>query len=149
MFVSSVSMCRTGESSQYVDKKPSATANHSCYKVDLLENVTLPPLSETVVPAKVEATELSRWGILEHTKRLPVLMVGRTLVDLEREQLPLRLVNLSDEPRKLKKGTELAGCEPVECVVNASVQDGEGIVRGVEVLNRLPSMSCTTKVSMT
>ena len=39
------------------------------------------------------------------------LLVARTLVDLEGEQVPLWVMNLSTQPQKINKGAELARCE--------------------------------------
>ena len=45
------------------------------------------------------------------------VMVGKTLMDLQGEQVPVCLLNLSGKPRKIKKGTPLATCEPVLSVI--------------------------------
>ncbi len=101
-------------------KRPGATTSQRCCWVVLLEGVTLPPLAEALVPVKVDTTDVeSRWGILESAGKPHVrdsLLVGRTLVDLEQEQVPLRVMNLSGEPKKLGKWMQLAECRPVECV---------------------------------
>ena len=41
------------------------------------------------------------------------LLVGRSLVDLRSRLLPVRVMNLSNKPRKLPKGTFIGLCEPV------------------------------------
>ena len=41
------------------------------------------------------------------------LLVGRSLVDLRSSLLPVRVMNLSNKPRKLPKGTFIGLCEPV------------------------------------
>ena len=41
------------------------------------------------------------------------LLVGRSLVDLRSSLLPVRVMNLSNKPRKLPKGTYIGLCEPV------------------------------------
>jgi hypothetical protein len=68
----------------------------------------------------------SRWAVLQ--PELAVfsqmgVMVGKTLVDLQGEQVPVRLLNLSDKPRKIKKGTPLATCEPILSVVQTTCED--------------------------
>ena len=37
--------------------------------------------------------------------------------------MPVRLLNLSDKPRKIKKGTPLATCEPVLSVIQTTCKD--------------------------
>ncbi len=63
-----------------------------------------------------------KWGVLEpaqsvSSRSLDGLLVGRTLVDVNREELPLRLLNLTDHPRKVKQGTEIAVCQMVQSVM--------------------------------
>lgn len=45
-------------------------------------------------------------------------MVGKTLVDAQQNYVPVRVVNLSGQPRTTCQGTEVAGCEPVESVIH-------------------------------
>ena len=45
-------------------------------------------------------------------------MVGKTLVDAQQDYVPVRVVNLSGQPRTTCQGTEVAGCEPVESVIH-------------------------------
>ena len=71
--------------------------------------MTLPPKSETLVPAQIEGDWMqdSRWAVLQPEQAVFSQMgviVGKTLVDLQGEQVPVRLLNLSDKPRKIKKG---------------------------------------------
>ena len=41
------------------------------------------------------------------------------MVDLQKGRVPVRVLNFSDQPRKLKQGTELAVCESIECVLSS------------------------------
>jgi hypothetical protein len=52
-------------------------------------------------------------------------LVARALVDLEGEQIPLRVMNLSTQPQKINKGAELARREtlPSDCTITT---DGVG-----------------------
>ena len=45
-------------------------------------------------------------------------MVGKTLVDAQQDYVPVRVVNLSGQPRTTCRGTEVAGSEPVESVIH-------------------------------
>ena len=46
------------------------------------------------------------------------VMVGKTLVDAQQNCIPVRVVNLSSEPRKICRGSEVASCGPVESVLH-------------------------------
>ena len=64
-----------------------------------------------------------KWGVVEPTEQsffTNDLLIGKTLVDLYRDQIPVRVLNLSSEPRKIKCGTEKASCKVVSSVINGS-----------------------------
>ncbi len=49
-------------------KRSSATPEAACFKAVLLDGVSIPPLSEAVVPVKVECTRAeAEWAILEQS----------------------------------------------------------------------------------
>ena len=55
----------------------------------------------------------AKWGILEPhrsetTSALRGVLVGRTLIDLHQSTAVVRLMNLTGQRRKFKKGTEIA-----------------------------------------
>ena len=108
--------------------KSCSQSDKSCCRVLLMECVDVPPHSETVVTARVEGSVgAAKWGLLEPgaatSRAADGVLIGRTLVNLEREDVPLQLMNISDHPHRIKKGTELAVCEPV-CGV--SIRDDPG-----------------------
>ena len=86
----------------------------TCFRVILEETVDLPPHAESIVPVKAEGLPCSdeRWGILEPAVEKPYasdgLMIGRTLVNLREPLVPVRVMNLSDNPRRIKKGSMIA-----------------------------------------
>ena len=45
------------------------------------------------------------------------VLIGRTLVDLQNSSFPVRVANVSNSSRTIRKGTELATCEMVESVL--------------------------------
>ena len=47
-------------------------------------------------------------------------MVGKTLVDAEGDYIPVRMVNLTNQPRQIPTGIEVANCEPVESILYPS-----------------------------
>ena len=92
------------------------------YRAVLDSTVSLPPHSECVALAKVPGLQSggAKWGILEphrnETTSAQGVLVGRTLIDLHQSTAVVRLMNLTGQRRKFKKGTEIANCEPVESV---------------------------------
>ena len=86
----------------------------TCFRVILEETVDLPPHAELIVPVKAEGLPYSdeRWGILEPSVEKPYasdgLMIGRTLVNLREPLVPVCVMNLSDNPRRIKKGSMIA-----------------------------------------
>ena len=93
------------------------------YHAVLDSTVSLPPHSECVALAKVPGLQSggAKWGILEPhrsetTSALRGVLVGRTLIDLHQSTAVVRLMNLTGQRCKFKKGTEIANCEPVESV---------------------------------
>ena len=94
----------------------------SVFRVTLSETVTIPPNSEIIVQGKINdksnnlthaiveptSSQLSNRGIL----------IAKTLVDIHTRELPLRLVNTSNDSQKIYSGTLAAKCEPVEVIAN-------------------------------
>lgn len=72
---------------------------------------------EAIVPGQIADIKGNfRWAIVG-SQGTHTLLIGRSLVDLNNPILPI--LNPSDQRYKVKKGTELALCEPV-----LSVQTG-------------------------
>jgi hypothetical protein len=82
------------------------------------------PDSETVIwIKKKEINGASRLYIIEPESNIKDIMVGRTLVNLENnEEFPVRVLNLCNSYRVLKKGTQIAKCSNVEAVVNCDTK---------------------------
>ncbi len=128
-------------------KKPSLATKALCCKAVLQEGVGLPPLSEAVVSVAIECPhDNSRWAVLEPLEQSAAgfpsdgLLIGRTLVDLHQKHIPLRLMNLSTEPRNIRKGTKVARCEAVSCVLPSSAEHTAviGYVGAAEKTEQLP-----------
>ena len=91
----------------------------SCYRVLTSRDIEIPASSEMIIPGKLDKPAHSiAWGILESLNTTN-LLVGKALVDLQREGVPIRVLNLSDKPKRFKKGSDLATCTPVMSVVGA------------------------------
>ena len=113
-------------------RKSKASKEPNCYKAVLTEGVCLLPLAETVVPVRVDGAQADyRWGLLEQpTSSFDNLLVARTLVDLQRKEVPLRVMNLSNQQRVICKGTELACCETIHSVLASQVDAERRMVTG-------------------
>ena len=78
------------------------------------KTVIVDPHSEVFIPEQSvgNAPSQVRWIVTEGL-RLDGLLIGRTLVDLSCETLPVRALNLSNEKYRVNKGDELAIGTPV------------------------------------
>ena len=61
-----------------------------------------------------------KWGILktDGSHGMDGVMTGRTLVDLEKPTVPVRILNLTDKEKWIKKRASIAVCEPVQSVLS-------------------------------
>ena len=93
-------------------------------RIVVRRTVAVPAMSEAIIPGKLKKCgEQRTWAVLEpvaNSKRN--LLVARTLVDLSADDLPIRVMNLTNGYISLKKGTEIATCEHVACVRNLEHQ---------------------------
>lgn len=84
--------------------------------------------SEAIEAAKIMDKALCEpWGTIGPSLTVmlsPDVMVGKTLFDAQRDYVPVRVVNLSGEPRKVYSGTEVASCEPVQSVLHQQLEFG-------------------------
>ena len=94
--------------------KPARGAGLTCCRIIAKEAVVVAPHSEALVPGQSAGSSdiQARWGITERPQ-LGGLLVGRSLIDLTHPILPVRVLNPCSESFKVKKGDELAICEPV------------------------------------
>ena len=122
-----------------LQKTSCSLAETKTYRAVLDSTVSLPPHSECVALAKVPGLQSggAKWGILEphrnETTSAQGVLVGRTLIDLHQSTAVVRLMNLTGQRRKFKKGTEIANCEPVESV-KLSQNEAQDAEPGVVVL---------------
>ena len=80
-----------------------------------------------------------KWAVLqpdepERTLNQRGVLSGKTLVDLQRGDVPVRVMNLSQYPRHVQKGIQLATCEPVSSVVQNQVEPAQTHVSLPETL---------------
>jgi len=80
-------------------------------------SVVIPPGTEAVIPARWRAhpTWQGSCGLAELLagQSTPGLVVGRTLVNTDGPIVPVRVINVSTEPRTIGRGTKVADCTPV------------------------------------
>ena len=79
----------------------------TCSKVTLDSTIDLPPMTEAVACGRLLGQPRNTtWGILEpdtlQPKPLDGLLVGRTLVDPYAEKVPVRLLNLTNQPKRIR-----------------------------------------------
>lgn len=102
--------------------KPVVSQVARCHQVVAMEDTVISPYSETLVPAKLVGEPYGEpWGTVgpsPTTTLPPGVMVGKTLVNAQRDYIPVRMVNLTNEPRQIPSGIEVATCEPVESIVH-------------------------------
>ena len=92
--------------------KPLAFQVARCRQVVAVEDTVISPYSEILVPAKIVDEPYGEpWGTVRPSRATtlsPGVMVGKTLVDAQRDYIPLRMVNLTNEPRQIPSGIEVA-----------------------------------------
>ena len=91
-----------------------------------MEDTVSSPYSEILVPAKLEPYG-EPWGTVgpsPTTTLPPGVMVGKTLVNAQWDYIPVRMVSLTNEPRQIPSGIEVATCEPVESTVYPTLPCG-------------------------
>ena len=101
------------------------------FRIIVAETVVIPAMSEMIVPGKTSVVSHITQGVVEGLDRSLCndnVAVGHVVLNPARDILPLRLMNLSNEPQTLHKGTRVAECHPVVHVsdVNSDAQSSLG-----------------------
>ena len=112
---------RIGGEEVPLQRSNSELTSPPCCRVILDKTVDLPPHSESLAPVKIQGHLLTngKWGILESDSSHSIdgVMTGRTLVDLEKPTVPVRILNLTNKEKRIKKGASIVVCEPVQSVM--------------------------------
>lgn len=88
-------------------------------KIAVLEDIEIPPRCEMIVPGAivhVDGYPQGQYGIIEPAVKFVErkgLLVAKSVVDISKEIIPLRMINLLDTPSKVYKGSIAAICEEV------------------------------------
>lgn len=89
----------------------------SCCRVEIKENVVIPPETEIILPGTLE-TRIKGWtGIVEPNVSFiqkSGLLVAKSLVNVNSDQIPIRVVNLSSKSCTVYKNTTAAYIEAVQ-----------------------------------
>ena len=105
----------------------------SMFKVSLMDTVTIPPLSETIIEAEVRGAPTYTCALIEPCEKFVSkkrVLLAKTVVDPCGKTIPLRLVNLEDRPVTLYRKTVAGTCTPVTEVEQSVTDRVAGIVHG-------------------
>ncbi|UYV68182.1 K02A2.6-like, partial [Cordylochernes scorpioides] len=89
--------------------------NFQACRVLALEDTQVPPRSECVIKGQLETTKvIPKFAILEGDSEAPSrgILVAKELIDTGQYVIPVRVVNLYDSARDIKKGSCLGNAEP-------------------------------------
>ncbi len=95
-------------------------SDNLCARIQVSENVNIPPLHEMIVCGKISnrrKTFQSEIGTVEELDTLSAatgLQVARALVDAKQENVPVRIANFTTDVVKLNKGQTVALLQPVD-----------------------------------
>ncbi|GBM35397.1 Retrovirus-related Pol polyprotein from transposon 297 [Araneus ventricosus] len=98
----------------------SASVQHSNSCSVLAKSRTvIPARSECLIQGIPEVPGQFRYAVTDFHSQVPQkgVLVAATLVDLEREAIPVRVLNLNNTPKILDKGAVIATCEPVVDII--------------------------------
>ncbi|GBM21041.1 hypothetical protein AVEN_5757-1 [Araneus ventricosus] len=98
----------------------SASVQHSkSCSVFAKKRTIIPARSECLIQGVPEVPGQLRYAVTDFNSQVSQkgVLVAATLVDLEREAIPIRVLNLNNKPKILDKGTVIATCEPVVDIV--------------------------------
>ena len=102
------------------------------FRITVAETVTIPPMSEMIVPGKMEDTPPFTQVIVDSSGRHLCkgnVVLGRVVVNPVKGVLPLRVMNMSNDPQVRFHDTQVGVCEPVSSVSqtlsSSNVPDGQ------------------------
>ncbi|GBN45418.1 hypothetical protein AVEN_265883-1, partial [Araneus ventricosus] len=98
----------------------SANAEHSkLCSVLAKEKTVIPPRSECLIQGVPEVSGKFRYAVTDFPSQVSQkgVLVAATLVDLKREAILVRVLNLDNKPKTVNKGAVIAMCEPMVDIV--------------------------------
>ncbi|GBN37554.1 Retrovirus-related Pol polyprotein from transposon 297 [Araneus ventricosus] len=83
------------------------------------EKTIIPARSECLIQGVPEASGKFRYAVTDFPSQVSQkgVLVAATLVDLKKEAIPVRVLNLDHKPKAIDKGAVIATCEPVVDIV--------------------------------
>ncbi|GBM15017.1 Retrovirus-related Pol polyprotein from transposon 297 [Araneus ventricosus] len=121
----------------------SASVQHSKLCSVLVKKRTIiPARSECLIQGIPEAPGQFRYAVTDFPSQVSQkgVLVAATLVDLEMEVIPVRVLNLNNKPKILDKGDVIATCEPVVDIVArpqefSGAQHLQSTLENLQILN--------------
>ena len=80
---------------------------------------TIPRRTETIIPGIANGDNNFCCGLIDYRStdnNFIGVLVASSLVDVSRNVIPVRVINMSDKARVIKEGEMLAACAPVTCI---------------------------------
>lgn len=102
-------------------KKMTATKKPACCRVMVAETWLVPPKSETIIPGVLagDSSPEEGWGEINPSKKPGLssdILVARAVVDIGKPIFAVRVLNMSDDERIVREGTDIASCEIIDSV---------------------------------
>ena len=108
----------------------------SLYRISVVETVDVPPMSEMIIPGKVDGQAHFTLGMVENGDCSLCdgnVAVGKVLINPTLNCIPIRVMNMSSESQTLYQDMNVAQCEPVmnTCELGCS-EDNQEVETGDE-----------------
>ena len=107
----------------------SITDMPACYHKSMTETVVVPPRSEMIIPGVVLGNPHFTVALVEFGD-IPLcdgrVALAKMLVNPSNGDVPVRLMNLGNQPETLPKGLVLGSCGPVRVLAEDDILDGSG-----------------------
>ena len=95
---------------------------------ELLNDIYIPPRCEFIVPSKVDVRSLApaaKCWASESAEVQQGLQVARVVIESEANHVPIRVLNVNEEPIHLEKEKILGQLEPVHLIEDATTKEQE------------------------
>ena len=93
-----------------------------------MNDIDIPPRCEFIVPSEVVVHSLApaaKCWASESTKVQPGLQVARVVIESEAKHVPIRVLNVNEEPIHLEKGKIFGQLESVQLIEEATTKEQE------------------------
>ncbi|GFT05073.1 CCHC-type domain-containing protein [Nephila pilipes] len=111
------------------------------------EKTVIPARSEYLIRGVTKASEHFRYAVTNSLSQISEkgVLVAATLVDLKKETIPVRILNMDNKPKTIDKGAIIASYEPVvDIVAHPQEFSGEQPIQSIlENLERRSANSAT------